>query len=58
VFEVRVRVADLHHFDAEQDPDPACHFDADPETDPTLHFDADPEPIFQIKAQNLEKALK
>jgi hypothetical protein len=36
--EVRVRVVDPHHVDAEQypDPDPACHFDADP--DPTIHF--------------------
>jgi hypothetical protein len=60
VFEVRVRLADPHHVDAEQDPgpDPACHFDADPDTDPTLHFDADPDPSFQIKAQNLEKVLK
>ncbi len=37
-------------------------FDADPDRDPTFHPDADPDPdpdsSFQIKAQNLEKALK
>jgi hypothetical protein len=56
-------VADpLCHFDAAPDPDPAYpyHFDADP--DHSFHFDADvdpdADPSFQIKAQNLEKALK
>jgi len=42
----KISVADLHHFDADPDPDPAFHFNADP--DPTL----------QIKAQNFEKMLK
>jgi hypothetical protein len=43
-------VADPHHIDMDPDADP----------DPTFHFDAapDPDPIFQIKAQNLEKVLK
>ncbi len=65
-------VADPHQFDADSDrdptfqfdavqvpdPDPSCPFDADP--DPTFPFDPspDPDPIFQIKAQNLEKVLK
>ncbi len=30
----------------------------DPDPTGTFHFDADPDPSFQIKAQNLEKALK
>jgi hypothetical protein len=38
-------VADPHNVDADPYPDPACY------------FDADPDPIFQIKAQNLEKVL-
>jgi hypothetical protein len=37
------------------DPYPACHFNADRDLDPTFHFYPDPDPIFQIKAQNLEK---
>jgi len=37
-------VTDLHHFDVDPDPDPACHFDEDPDAypDPTFQFDADP----------------
>jgi hypothetical protein len=57
-------VAGPHNFDADPDPDPSCHFDADPDTfhvdadsDPTFYFDSDPDPVFQIKAQNLEKVL-
>jgi hypothetical protein len=51
-------VADPHHFDTDQepDPDPACNFGADP--DLACYFDADPDPSFQIKAQNLEKVIK
>jgi hypothetical protein len=55
---VGASVADPHPFNADMDadPDPACHFDPDP----TFHFDPDPDldPSFQIKAKNLEKALK
>ncbi len=49
-------VADLHYFDVDPDPDPACNFDAD--TDPACHFDADPDPNLQIKAHNFEKVIK
>ncbi len=63
-------VADLHHFDLDPHPDPACDFDPDP--DSGCHFDANrirfgflpftlmripPDPRFQIKVQNLEKVL-
>jgi hypothetical protein len=48
------RVVDPHHIDA----DSTDHPNADPH--PTFHPDADPDPdpIFQIKAQTLEKVLK
>ncbi len=42
VAEVVTSVADLHHFDADADPDPTFHSDADPDT--TFQFDADPDP--------------
>jgi hypothetical protein len=60
-------VPDPHHFDADPDADPACHFYVDPyanpnfqvdaDPDPTFYFDSDLDPIFQIKDQNLGKAL-
>jgi hypothetical protein len=62
--EIISSVTDLHHFDANPDPDPTFHFDADgdPDPDPTFHFntdlDPDPELSFQIKAQYLEKVLE
>jgi hypothetical protein len=37
-----ISVADLHHVDADADPDPAFHIAADP--DPTFQSDADPAP--------------
>jgi hypothetical protein len=37
-----IRVADLHHFNADSDPDPAFLFNAD--LDPNYLFDAVPDP--------------
>jgi hypothetical protein len=39
-------VADPHHIDTDEepDPDPACNIDGDP--DPACYFDADPIPSF------------
>jgi hypothetical protein len=39
-------VPDLHHLEADLDPDPCFHFDAHLNT--TFHSDTDPDPIFHI----------
>ncbi len=36
------RVADLHHFDGDPDPDPVFHFNTD--RNPAFHFNADMDP--------------
>ncbi len=45
-----ISTADLHHVDADADPDPIFHYDADSDPafqsdpDPTIQFDPDPDP--------------